>query len=96
MQFVLVPLGNARYTAHVPSILHAGARTAHRIAVERSDRRWLVAWTAVFLLLCTLMLGAYDIYAWTGPHPQVTALVRRLKHDIRWLTPGLKTRPHAS
>ncbi len=71
-----------------------GARTAHRAAVDRSDRRWLIAWTAAFVLFCTLMLGAYDVYTWCGPHPQVTAFVRRLKHETRWLIPGLKSRPH--
>ena len=35
------------------------------------------------------------VYKATGPHPQVTALIRQLKHEARWLIPGLKGKPNA-
>ena len=78
----------------MPPVAQAGARSAHRAAVDRSDRRWLLAWTAVFLIACAAILGVYDVYHRTGPHPQMTSFVRRLKHEARWLIPGLKSRPN--
>jgi hypothetical protein len=64
----------------------------HREGVARSDLRWLLAWIAVFVASILLLLGAHRIYRWTGPHPQVTVFIRRLKHHARWLIPGLKGR----
>jgi hypothetical protein len=65
-------------------------RHTHREGVARSDLRWLLAWIAVFVASILLLLGAHQVYRWTGPHPQVTVFIRRLKHHARWLIPGLK------
>jgi hypothetical protein len=47
--------------------------------VERADRRWFLAAAAVFTLSLGLFFGAHHVYRATGPHPQMTAFVRRLK-----------------
>jgi len=67
---------------------HAPRIGAHRRDVERDDRRMLIVWTALFA-------AATQLYRVTGPHPQVTALIRQTKHQARWLIPGLKGRPNA-
>lgn len=69
-------------------------QSAHRREVARSDRRWLMAWAAIFLAMFGLLAGAHGIYRATGPHPEVTVFLRRVKHHARWLIPGLKGRPN--
>ncbi len=64
----------------------------HRDRVARSDARWLLAWGAVFVAAILALLAAHQVYRLTGPHPQVTVFIRRLKHHARWLIPGLKRR----
>jgi hypothetical protein len=68
--------------------------SAHRREVARSDRRWLMAWAAIFLAMFGMLAGAHGIYRATGPHPEVTVFLRRVKHHARWLIPGLKGRPN--
>ena len=58
----------------------------------RSDVRWLLAWLAVFAAAILALLAAHQVYRLTGPHPQVTVFIRQLKHQARWLIPGLKGR----
>jgi hypothetical protein len=60
--------------------------------VARSDARWLLVWVAVFLAAVLGLLAAHQVYRMTGPHPQVTVFIRRLKHHARWLIPGLKAK----
>lgn len=70
----------------------ARAVRRHRDQVARSDLRWLLAWVGVFFAGILVMLATREVYRATGPHPRVTALVRRLKHHARWLIPGQKGR----
>ena len=35
------------------------------------------------------------VYKATGPHPEVTVFLRALRHEIRWMIPGLKHKPNA-
>lgn len=69
--------------------------TRHQYEVLRVDRRWLLTWLASFFLSLGILSGAYGIYKLTGPHPQFRALLRQLKHEARWLIPGLKGKPNA-
>ena len=62
----------------------------HWASVARSDARWLLAWIAVFVAAILALLAAHQVYRLTGPHPEITVLIRRLKHHARWLIPGLK------
>lgn len=59
------------------------------------DRRWLLTWILSFVASLGILSGAYAIYRVTGPHPQIRALIRALKHEARWLIPGLKKKPNA-
>jgi hypothetical protein len=59
------------------------------------DRRWLVTWVLSFVLSLGIFFGSYAIYKATGPHPQVTALLRVIRHEVRWLIPGLKRKNNA-
>ena len=58
--------------------------------MTRSDTRWLVAWLGIFASMMLLVIGAQQVYRATGPHPEVTAFVRQLKHHSRWLIPFMK------
>ncbi|HXJ32548.1 MAG TPA: hypothetical protein VMS22_00790 [Candidatus Eisenbacteria bacterium] len=69
--------------------------TRHQYEVRQIDRRWLVAWIGSFLASLVLFFAIYGVYKATGPHPQVTVLMRHLKHHARWLIPGLKAKPNA-
>ena len=69
--------------------------TRHQREVLRIDRRWLFTWLASFFLSLGILAGTYGIYKLTGPHPQFRALLRQLKHEARWLIPGLKGKPNA-
>lgn len=64
----------------------------HRAGTARSDIRWLLAWGGVFAAAIVTLLVAHQIYRLTGPHPQMTLLIRMLKHEARTLIPGLKGR----
>ena len=70
--------------------------TRHQREVLRVDRRWLLTWLASFFLSLGILAVAYGIYKATGPHPQFRAFLRQLKHEARWLIPGLKGKPNAS
>jgi hypothetical protein len=69
--------------------------TRHQREVLRIDRRWLLTWLASFFLSLGILASAYGIYKATGPHPQFRAFLRQLKHEARWLIPGLKGKPNA-
>jgi hypothetical protein len=60
-------------------------RTAQEVA--RSDRRWLLAVIAVFAASMAVFFGAYQIYRATGPHPEVTLLLRRAKGVAKRILP---------
>ena len=64
----------------------------HRDSVARSDARLLLGWLVVFVAAFVLLLAADGLYRLTGPHPQISQLVRDVKHDARWLIPGEKSR----
>jgi hypothetical protein len=69
--------------------------TRHQREVLQVDRRWLMTWMASFVSSLVFVFGLYAIYKATGPHPEVTAFIRGLKHEVRWLIPGLKHKPNA-
>lgn len=69
--------------------------THHQREVHRIDRRWLITWLASFAASLALFFGLYAIYKATGPHPQVTVFLRAVRHEVRWLIPGLKKKPNA-
>jgi hypothetical protein len=47
--------------------------------VTRTDRRWLLTVTVLFVVTVGSLLASREIYRATGPHPHVAALVRRVK-----------------
>ena len=47
--------------------------------VKRSDRRWFLAALLVFTGSVGALFGAREVFRATGPHPEVTLFVRRLK-----------------
>ena len=59
------------------------------------DRRWLIAWLVTFVGSLAIFFAAYLIYKATGPHPQMTLFLRQIRHEVRWLIPGLKKKPNA-
>lgn len=77
-----------------PRVNAARIESAHRREVARTDRRWLMAWAAIFLASFGLMAAVHGIYRATGPHPEVQVFLRRVRHHARWLIPGLKGRPN--
>jgi len=64
--------------------------TRHQREVWQIDRRWLVTWVLSFVASLTLFFAVYGLYKVTGPHPQVTVFLRAVRHEVRWLIPGLK------
>jgi hypothetical protein len=71
------------------------AISRHQREVLQLDRRWLMTWMASFVTSLVFVFGLYALYKATGPHPQVTTFIRGLKHEARWLIPGLKLKPNA-
>ena len=69
--------------------------TRHQREVLRIDRRWLVTWIVSFCGSLLLFSGAYAVYKATGPHPEMTVFLRAVRHEVRWLIPGLKRKPNA-
>ena len=69
--------------------------TRHQREVLRVDRRWLLMWLASFLLALGVLAAAYGVYKLTGPHPEFRAFLRQLKHEARWIIPGMKRKPNA-
>jgi hypothetical protein len=47
--------------------------------VARSDRRWFLAALFVFVGSLGGLLGAVQVYRATGPHPEGTLFIRRVK-----------------
>jgi len=70
------------------------AASQHRREAVRSDRRWLVGWVAIFLATIGLMIGGVVLYRATGPHPEIQTFLRRVKHEVRWFIPFLKSKPN--
>ena len=56
--------------------------------VERTDRRWLAVTATIFAVAVCFLAGAYGLYRATGPHPQVRAFVRQVKHAARRVLPA--------
>ena len=69
--------------------------TRHQREVVELDRRWLMTWVASFVASLAIFSGVYGVYKATGPHPEMTVFLRALRHEIRWLIPGLKRKPNA-
>jgi hypothetical protein len=63
---------------------------AHRRESVRADRRWLIVWTSLFVAWMALGGIVLLIYRATGPHPEMNAFIRRVKHEVRWLIPFRK------
>jgi hypothetical protein len=63
--------------------------TRDRLAreVERSDRRWFLLTLVGSASLVGLFFGARAIYHLTGPHPQVTLFLRKVRGVARWVIP---------
>ena len=59
-----------------------------RREVQRTDRRWLAVTASVFAFAVCLLAGAYGLYKTTGPHPQIRAFVRQVKHVARRFLPA--------
>ena len=62
-------------------------RTRHERETARSDRRWFLFTIAGAAALVVLIFGAREVYHWTGPHPKVTMLMRRVRGFARWVIP---------
>lgn len=71
------------------------AITRHQREVVQIDRRWLATWVLSFVGSLALLFATYGIYKATGPYPQVRTFLRAVKHEARWLIPGLKGKPNA-
>jgi len=56
----------------------------------QADRRWLVVWTSLFIAWLAFSGILVVLYRVTGPHPEISAFVRRVKHEVRWLIPFRK------
>ena len=67
--------------------------TRHQREVMQHDHRWLLTWVASFMISLAFLSGAYSVYKVTGPHPEIRAFMRAVKHEVRWLIPGLKGKP---
>jgi hypothetical protein len=79
----------------VPGGGHSATRPPGRAQLEvaRTDRRWLALVAVMFVLVVSLLFGAFAIYRWTGPHVEVTLLLRRLRNMARWFIPRHR-QPH--
>jgi len=64
-----------------------GVSRRHEREVERTDRRWFVLTLVGFTALLGLFFGARAVYHLTGPHPQVTLFLRRVRGLARWVIP---------
>jgi hypothetical protein len=60
---------------------------------QNVDRRWLLAAIAVFGASAAVLLVASWVYRATGPHPEITLLVRRVKALARRLLPRIRRSP---
>jgi hypothetical protein len=47
--------------------------------VRNVDRRWFITAAAVFVGSLGGLLGAVGVYRATGPHPEITLVIRRVK-----------------
>ncbi len=61
--------------------------------VHNADRRWLLAAFAVFGVTAAFLLIARWLYRVTGPHPEVTLLLRRVKALSKRLLPRIRRSP---
>ena len=53
------------------------------------DGRWEI------IQFRTATLQSAGVYKLTGPHPEFRAFLRQLKHEARWIIPGMKKKPNA-
>ena len=70
------------------------AITRHQREVLVLDRLWLATWVASFVGSLMIFFAVYGAYKATGPHPEVTVFLRAVRHEARWLIPGLKRKPN--
>ena len=61
--------------------------------VHNADRRWLLAAFAVFGVTATILLVGHWLYRVTGPHPEVTLLLGRVKALSKRLLPRIRRSP---
>ena len=62
-----------------------GGSGPRRDDVARTDRRWLLAAAALLAAWLGVFVGAGAIYRATGPHPRVSAFLRRVQHHAHGL-----------
>ena len=62
-----------------------GGRAAREL--KRSDRRWLLVVVGTFAVSMSMFVGAHQLYLATGPHPEVTVFIRRVKYLARRFVP---------
>jgi len=60
---------------------------------QNADRRWLLAAVVVFGTSAGVLLLARWVYRVTGPHPEITLLVRSVKAFARRLLPRIRRSP---
>ena len=61
--------------------------------VHRSDRRWFLITAVVFGVSIVGLFGGLALYRWTGPHPQITLFIRRVRGFARWVIPRQRRPP---
>ena len=63
-------------------------RSARSDEVAASDRRWLLATYSVFGATLLALAGLYQLYSASGPHEEITLLLRDLTRIAHWILPG--------
>jgi hypothetical protein len=61
--------------------------------VEHVDRRWLLGAVIVFAASLASFAGLRWLYQATGPHPEVTVFMRRVKSVAKRLIPRVRRAP---
>jgi hypothetical protein len=58
-----------------------------------TDRRWFLSTAAIFGISIVGFAAGLAVYRWTGPHPRVTLLIRRIRGFARWVIPRQRRPP---
>jgi len=87
----LPPKPRAPYPKDPPLAFPRPGRAAQEVA--RADRRWFLAVAIVFGASIVGLTGGLALYRLTGPHPQVTLLLRRLRRIVHWVIPRSRNPP---